>query len=192
MGLKTNPDDPPIKNFLKGFITGFTEAVCCYPTEYVKTQLQLQSKTNPEFKGIMDCAMKTVKQGGPLALYRGALPLILGTSAKQSTRWAGYFFVFDRLKDKDGNVTMLQRSFAGACGGVVEAIAAVTPVETLKSRVIDDTRRGTGKYSGSLDACVKIIKADGPMGLYRGVTPTIMKQGTNQAVIILNAEIPRF
>lgn len=54
MGLKTNPDDPPIKNFVKGFITGFTEAVCCYPTEYVKTQLQLQSKSNPEFKGIMD------------------------------------------------------------------------------------------------------------------------------------------
>ena len=46
---------------------------------------------------------------------------------------AGYFFVFDRLKDEEGNVTMLQRSFAGACGGVAEAIFAVTPVETVRA-----------------------------------------------------------
>ena len=63
------------KNFLKGFLTGFTEAVCCYPTEYIKTQLQLQSKSNPEFKGMADCAMQTIKKSGPLGLYRGALPL---------------------------------------------------------------------------------------------------------------------
>ena len=90
--------------------------------------------------------------------------------------------MFDRLKDEDGNVTMAQRSFAGACGGVTEALFAVTPVETLKSRVIDDARRGTNNYSGSADAFVKILRSEGPMGLYRGVVPTIMKQGTNQAV----------
>jgi len=90
--------------------------------------------------------------------------------------------VFDRLKDEDGNVTMAQRSFAGACGGVTEALFAVTPVETLKSRVIDDARRGTNNYTGSADAFVKILRSEGPMGLYRGVVPTIMKQGTNQAV----------
>jgi solute carrier family 25 citrate transporter 1 len=77
---------------------------------------------------------------------------------------------------------MLQRSFAGACGGVTEAVFAVTPVETLKTRVTDDVRRGTKNYTGSLDAAMKIIKSEGPIGLYRGMVPTIMKQGTNQAV----------
>jgi hypothetical protein len=75
MGIKTNPNDHPLLNFAKGFITGFTEAIICYPTEYIKTQLQLQSTSNPQFKGIVDCAVQTVKEGGPLALYRGALPL---------------------------------------------------------------------------------------------------------------------
>merc|ERR1712125_307426 len=41
---------------------------------------------------------------------------------------------------------------------------------------------GTGKYKGSADAIVKIIKTEGPLGLYRGAFPTILKQGTNQAV----------
>merc|ERR1712083_671225 len=43
-------------------------------------------------------------------------------------------------------------------------------------------RRGTGKYKGSADAIVKIMGSEGPMGLYRGAFPTILKQGTNQAV----------
>merc|ERR1712135_131982 len=37
-------------------------------------------------------------------------------------------------------------------------------------------------YKGSGDAIVKILKSEGPMGLYRGALPTILKQGTNQAV----------
>jgi len=32
---------------VKGGLTGFIEAIICYPTEFVKTQLQLQSKANP-------------------------------------------------------------------------------------------------------------------------------------------------
>jgi len=36
--------------------------------------------------------------------------------------------------------------------------------------------------SGSGDAIIKIFKSEGPLGLYRGAFPTILKQGTNQAV----------
>merc|ERR1712226_593345 len=67
-------------------------------------------------------------------------------------------------------------------GGICEAVCAVTPVETLKTRVTDDQRRGTGNYKGTGDVLVKIFKSEGPMGLYRGAFPTILKQGTNQAV----------
>ncbi len=38
------------------------------------------------------------------------------------------------------------------------------------------------RYTGSFDAMKKIIAADGFGGLYRGLSPTIMKQATNQAV----------
>merc|ERR1719420_1246323 len=90
--------------------------------------------------------------------------------------------VLEKLKDEKGGVSMSARIFAGACGGVTEAIFAVTPIETLKTRVTDDMRRGTGNYSGSFDALVKIMKAEGPGGLYMGLVPTIAKQATNQAV----------
>lgn len=182
MGLKSDPNAGPVKTFIRGSLTGFIEAVICYPTEFIKTQLQLQSKTNPEYTGMLDCAKKTVAKNGPMGLYRGALPLIIGSSGKQAARWTGYQAVFDQFKDDKGNVTILQRMFAGACGGVSEAVFAVTPIETLKTRVTDDMRRGTGNYSGSLDAIVKIVKSEGPGGLYRGLMPTIGKQATNQMV----------
>merc|ERR1719411_2165257 len=70
----------------------------------------------------------------------------------------------------------------GLGAGITEAVCAVTPVETIKTRVTDDQRRGTGKYRGSGDAIFKIMKSEGPLGLYRGAFPTILKQGTNQAV----------
>merc|ERR1712032_754038 len=41
---------------------------------------------------------------------------------------------------------------------------------------------GTGNYRGTTDALGKIMKSEGPVGLYRGALPTILKQGTNQAV----------
>jgi len=182
MGLGKNANDGPVCTFTKGALTGLIEAIVCYPTEFVKTQLQLQSKSAPEFTGIMDCGMKTVKKHGPVGLYRGALPLIIGSSGKQAARWTGYETVLNALKDDKGGVSMTSRIIAGACGGVTEAIFAVTPIETLKTRVTDDMRRGTNNYSGSLNACVKIIKTEGPMGLYMGLIPTIAKQATNQAV----------
>lgn len=182
MGLKADPDAGPVKTFIKGTLTGFIEAIICYPTEFVKTQLQLQSKSNPEYKGILDCGMKTVQKNGPMGLYRGALPLVIGSSGKQAARWTGFTMVSDNFKDEKGNISMIARSFSGACGGVAEAVLAVTPIETLKTRVTDDMRRGTGNYTGSMDALMKIMKNDGPGGLYRGVVPTIGKQATNQAV----------
>lgn len=182
MGLKKNANDGPICTFTKGGLTGFVEAIICYPTEFVKTQLQLQSRTAPEYTGMMDCAKKTVGKHGPMGLYRGALPLILGSSGKQAARWTGYETTLNALKDEKGGNTMTTRIIAGACGGVSEAILAVTPIETLKTRVTDDMRRGTGNYSGSFDALVKIMKSEGPGGLYLGLVPTIAKQATNQAV----------
>jgi len=182
MGLGKNENDGPICTFVKGGLTGFIEAIICYPTEFIKTQLQLQSKSNPEFTGILDCGAKTVKQHGPMGLYAGALPLILGSSGKQAARWTGYQTVLEKLKDDNGKVTVPKRMLAGACGGVTEAILAVTPIETLKTRITDDRRRGTGNYTGSFDALTKIMKNEGPGGLYRGLVPTIMKQATNQAV----------
>jgi solute carrier family 25 citrate transporter 1 len=86
------------------------------------------------------------------------------------------------FRDDNGKISPVYNTISGMGAGITEAICAVTPVETVKTRVNDDMRRGTNKYTGAPDAIVKILKSEGPMGLYRGALPTILKQGTNQAV----------
>lgn len=55
-------------------VSGFFAAACSLPFDYVKTQIQ---KMQPDaegkvpFTGSLDCAMKTLKTGGPLKFYTG-------------------------------------------------------------------------------------------------------------------------
>jgi len=175
--------DSGLKTVIKGFLTGGTQAAITYPTEYVKTQLQLQSKSNPEYAGIIDCAKKTIQSKGVGGLYTGAGVRIIGAGFQQMFRWGAYTNLTQVFRDeKTGKLSQSMNVICGLGAGICEAVCAVTPVETIKTRVTDDLRRGTGNYTSSLDAVVKILKSEGPLGLYRGAVPTILKQGTNQAV----------
>lgn len=175
--------DTGMKTVVKGFLTGGTQAAITYPTEFVKTQLQLQSKTNPEFKGIVDCFKKTISKHGVGGVYVGAPVRIIGAGFQQMFRWGAYTNLAGIARDPEtGKLSPLMTTLCGLGAGICEAVCAVTPVETLKTRVTDDQRRGTGNYKGTGDALVKIFRSEGPMGLYRGAFPTILKQGTNQAV----------
>lgn len=97
-------------------------------------------------------------------------------------RWGAYTNISSMFRDEQGKIGVVGNTLSGLGAGVVEAVCAVTPVETIKTRVNDDMRRGTGNYTGSGDAIVKILKSEGPLGLYRGALPTILKQACNQAV----------
>jgi solute carrier family 25 citrate transporter 1 len=131
---------------------------------------------------MLDCAKKTVKAHGLPGLYRGAMPLVVGSSGKQAARWTAYNWAASGLRDENGKLSVGANILCGVVAGTSEAMFAVTPIETLKSRVIDDRRLGNNRYSGSMDAIRKIVAADGLGGLYRGLVPTIAKQATNQAV----------
>ena len=55
-------------------VSGFFAAACSLPFDYVKTQIQ---KMQPDaegrypYTGSLDCAMKTLKSGGPFKFYTG-------------------------------------------------------------------------------------------------------------------------
>jgi len=67
--------------------------------------------------------------------------------------------------------------------GVVEAILIVTPFEVIKTRL--QKQHGTDvskfKYKGPIHTVQTIIKEEGVGALWNGVTPTAIRQGSNQA-----------
>ena len=76
----------------------------------------------------------------------------------------------------------ISRLLCGLGAGVSEAILAVTPMETVKVKFINDQRSANPKFKGFFHGMRTIIKEQGIRGTYQGVTATIMKQGSNQGL----------
>ena len=70
-----------------GGIAGGLEIMMTFPTEYVKTQLQLDEKAaKPKYTGPINCVKVTVKGHGVRGLYRGLSSLLYGSIPKASVR----------------------------------------------------------------------------------------------------------
>nr|XP_012216487.1 PREDICTED: putative tricarboxylate transport protein, mitochondrial [Linepithema humile] len=173
-----------LKGVIAGGITGGIEICITYPTEYVKTQLQLDEKAGPskQYTGIVDCVKKTIKTRGFFGLYRGLSVLLYGSIPKSAVRFGAFETAKKQLVDADGKLNPQRRLLAGLCAGVCEAIFAVTPMETIKVKFINDQRSAKPRFRGFLHGVRIIVKEHGFRGVYQGVAPTILKQGSNQAI----------
>lgn len=87
-----------------------------------------------------------------------------------------------KLAQSDGTLTPFGRMFCGLCAGCSESVFAVTPMETIKVKFINDQRSANPKYKGLFHGVGMIVREQGLGGCYKGVTATTMKQGTNQAM----------
>ncbi|XP_055613255.1 putative tricarboxylate transport protein, mitochondrial [Uranotaenia lowii] len=172
-----------LKGIVAGGITGGIEICITFPTEYVKTQLQLDEKgATKQYNGIMDCVKKTVKNNGFFGLYRGLSVLLYGSIPKSAVRFGAFETFKEQLMDSNGQLSTSGKLLAGLGAGVAEAILAVTPMETVKVKFINDQRSASPKYKGFFHGVGMIVKQEGFSGVYKGVTATILKQGSNQAI----------
>ncbi|CAH0402836.1 unnamed protein product [Chilo suppressalis] len=172
-----------LKGVVAGGITGGIEICITFPTEYVKTQLQLDEKGGTKkYTGIVDCVKKTVQGHGFFGLYRGLSVLLYGSIPKSAVR----FGVFEQAKQymlkEDGTLSNTGKLTCGLAAGVAEAIFAVTPMETVKVKFINDMRMEKPRFKGFFHGVRMIVREEGFGGVYKGVTATIMKQGSNQAI----------
>ncbi|KAJ2552118.1 hypothetical protein EV175_003435 [Coemansia sp. RSA 1933] len=180
--------DSAAHSLLAGTIAGAVEGAATYPTELVKTKMQLQgsqqyvTQGGQMYKGAIDCARTTVKTQGVSGLYRGLTPMLVGNAAKAGVRFMTYDTVKAQLRDSQGNLTMPRMMLAGLCAGVIEGGTVVAPTETIKTRLIHDQCMPQRKYRGIVDCVQTAVQAEGLGGIYRGVVPVMARQGANSCV----------
>ncbi|MED6116261.1 Mitochondrial uncoupling protein 5 [Stylosanthes scabra] len=61
------------------FAAGFVAAVASNPVDVIKTRvmnMRVEAGAEPPYTGALDCALKTVRAEGPMALYKGFIPTI--------------------------------------------------------------------------------------------------------------------
>ena len=80
----------PLSALTAGCIAGGVEATAVWPMEYIKTQLQLQSKAKGAklpYTGMISGLSYTVRNTGFLSLYRGLAPTLIGSIPKAGIRF---------------------------------------------------------------------------------------------------------
>ncbi|XP_034398606.1 LOW QUALITY PROTEIN: tricarboxylate transport protein B, mitochondrial [Cyclopterus lumpus] len=173
----------PGKAILAGGIAGGIEICITFPTEYVKTQLQLDEKANPpKYRGIGDCVKQTVQGHGVKGLYRGLSSLLYGSIPKSAVRFGVFEFLSNHARDESGRLDSTRGLLCGLGAGILEAVLVVCPMETVKVKFIHDQTSANPKYKGFYHGVREIIKAQGIRGTYQGLTATVLKQGSNQAI----------
>ncbi|RWS10334.1 Tricarboxylate transport protein-like protein [Dinothrombium tinctorium] len=174
---------------IAGGITGAIEICITFPTEYVKTQLQLDERSaKPRYSGITDVIRQTIKSRGFFGLYRGFAVLFYGSAPKTAIRFGAFEALKKIFADENANLSPVSRLFCGLGAGIAEAIFADIAVETVKVKFIDDQLRAKPKYKGFFHGIGVIIREEGGKGVYKGVTATIIKQGSNQAIRFYTVE----
>ncbi|KAF5352929.1 hypothetical protein D9758_007956 [Tetrapyrgos nigripes] len=163
---------------IAGGTAGAVEAFTTYPAEFVKTRSQFGGKKTPP----LTIVRETLAKHGVTGLYSGCGALVIGNAAKAGVRFLSYDWFKSKLVDREGKLSAPRSLLAGLGAGMVEAIFAVTPSETIKTKLIDDSHRPNPQYRGLVHGTVSIVRQEGISGIYRGLFPVMMRQGANSAV----------
>lgn len=98
-------------------------------------------------------------------------------------RFLSYDHFKSMLRDENGKLSGPRSLLAGLGAGMTEAIFAVTPSETIKTKLIDDAKREKPRYPpGLVSGSMAIVRDEGIAGIYRGLVPVMLRQGANSAV----------
>lgn len=139
-------------------------------------------------RGFIKTGVEIVKKETPMALYKGLGAVMTGIVPKMAIRFTSFESYKQMLADpKTGNVTGQGVFLAGLAAGVTEAVAVVTPMEVIKIRLQAQHHSMADpmdipKYRNAAHALYTVVKEEGFGALYRGVSLTALRQGTNQAV----------
>jgi len=153
------------KQVIAGAGAGLVEVLVMYPLDVVKTRLQLQKGADNKYKGIMGTFRTIIAEEGFGNLYRGILAPILAEAPKRAVKFASNEQFKPIFTNKNGHLSNLGASGAGAAAGATEAFINC-PFEVIKVRMMAPD--ALKLYNSVPDATLKIAQQEGVFALYKG------------------------
>ncbi|KAL3069747.1 hypothetical protein niasHS_015981 [Heterodera schachtii] len=183
------------KKFLLDLASGGTAAAvsktAVAPIERVKLLLQVQDASihitaDKRYKGIIDVLVRVPKEQGFLSLWRGNLANVIRYFPTQALNFAfkdTYKRIFTQGVDKEKQFWKffaMNLASGGAAGAT--SLCFVYPLDFARTRLAADVGKADAReFKGLADCIMKILKSDGPIGLYRGFFVSV------QGIIIYRA-----
>lgn len=169
--------------------SGVLGGVCCVyagqPFDTIKVRLQTQNKMSPLYSNPLDCLRKTITQGGYRALYKGSSAALASVVTENAVLFTAQSAIKDVVKslnaDPTAELSLGQEALVGGIAGFFSS-TAITPAEVIKCRLqIQDRLSSSGvantplRYTGPVDAVMKIARTEGLKGLFAGLPSVWMR-----------------
>jgi len=176
-----------VSKFTAGGVAGMVAQFCVYPLDTLKFRLQCET-VEGGLKGsalVRQTAIKMYADGGLRACYRGVTMGLIGMfpySAidmgmfellKKSYRT--YYARYHNIHEDDANPGNVVTGMIGASSGAFGA-SVVYPLNVVRTRLqTQGTAMHPPTYTGIWDVTQKTIQREGYRGLYKGLTPNLLK-----------------
>ncbi|XP_042228953.1 mitochondrial coenzyme A transporter SLC25A42-like isoform X2 [Homarus americanus] len=171
-----NRDTPPMLRFLAGSMAGVTSQFLTYPLDMARARMAVTHKDT--YSSLLQVFVKIWKNEGPLTLYRGLTPTMLGVIPYAGTS----FGIYETLKknhqvhsDRD-KPNPLERMMFGAVAGLVGQSSSY-PLDIVRRRMQTATVTGNGNsYKTIIGTLSKVYREEGLFhGLYKGLSMNWIK-----------------
>ncbi|XP_043927595.1 mitochondrial ornithine transporter 1 isoform X2 [Protopterus annectens] len=195
-GLESGTQLSDLQNAASGSVASWFAGLALCPTELVKCRLQAMYEMEasgkiPKGHNTVWSVIKTIfRTEGPLGFFQGLTSTWL-------REMPGYFFFFGgyetsrsilasgRSKDELGPVALMA---SGGVGGMCLWLA-IYPIDCVKSRI--QVHSMMGKQHGFLRTFIHIMRQEGVLTLYSGLTPTLIRAFPANGALFLAYELSR-
>eukprot|EP00055_Hartaetosiga_balthica_P007998 m.28536 g.28536 ORF g.28536 m.28536 type:complete len:340 (+) comp6059_c0_seq2:156-1175(+) len=187
-----------INSFVSGNTAAFVATCATFPLDTIRTRMVAQGEPKI-YIGFFHALGSMVKHEGPLSLYRGLSTTLIGVMPYIGVSFATYISTKRFLASLDKSLivdthesTTWDKAIAGGMAGFVSK-CIVHPFDVVKKReqVVGfcKARRAFGKvgksYGGTLRAFVKIVRAEGVRGVFKGLFPSLAKAVPSSMIVFL-------
>lgn len=185
-------------NFLSGAISGCTATVISFPFDVVRTRLIAQGNEKI-YSGMSHGFVYIWQKESPYALFRGLSPTLLQIAPMAGAQFAFFTFfkqIFTKVswlgeseEQKEGRLYISGGLLAGSLAGLCSK-SLLYPFDLARKRLqiqgFLNARKGYGKAftcSGLVNCFAETIRFENTLGLFKGLSPSLLKAVTVNALI---------
>ena len=184
---------------LSGMLSGSIAVCIGTPFDIALVRLQSDGMAAPQdrrnYKNVFDALIRTTKEEGVSALYKGLMPNILRGMSMN----VGMLACYDQAKETVANLlndpmiggpTLGTQLGASAIAGFTAALFSL-PFDVIKSRLMamkPDPMTGIMPYKGVMDCTIMIAKKEGAAGFFAGFSAYYGRCAPHAMIILLSIE----
>ena len=185
-------------HLVSGISAGFVTSTATNPIWMIKTRLKLDKTKGKHYKNSWDCLRYILKNEGFRSLYKGLSASYLG-GIESTIQWVLYEQMKSFLNRKSLERHGLDQSKkttsdhiyewcarSGAAGAAKFVASLITyPHEVVRTRLRQAPVEATGKlkYTGLVQCFRLIIKEEGLVSMYGGLTPHLLRTVPNSIIM---------